>query len=1037
MKKFLLFFVAVLTAIASHAEYKKTTVDGISYFYDTNTRSAVVIKPLDGKNYEGTVVVPGNFSVDGKYYIVTGLADTPFSGCRFLSRLSLPSHVKVDNLSSSEFTDCEMLQRVAFHDTEATKLPSKLFADCVQLSELYLASEKRVSYGQDVFNEHIINVSSANKRRVYLSRKSFTVTDVPARSFQATGDFEVYYAEEIDNLWYVGRYGSRTVNLHPTFRSEYEVKNLKLGGTLKGSDGTFSIAGVDTHSFRGNDTLEEVCVATDYLSINTTAFQGCPLLKSIILMNSNCTLARNAFSSMNPDFKIYVPESMVGTYKADSRHGWDNYADNIEPYIVETTVNSVTYNAYPFDGKCSITELSSSFYSQKLEPSNIDVDVYGNTFTCKLTAIDDYACYRNSTSIKEVDLSGCTNLKTIGMYAFRGASNLETLRLPSTIEYIDEGAFTANAGNPLPIKDIYCYSSTPCNINEYAFTYDAILHVPTEAAVKAYKAHPVWGKFSQVVCAEVESCGLSFMGVEITTANCDDVLGDGRVRYNAKTGWLFIKSGYYQSNSSIISVDKELLEIVVKQDDSEGAVIFDCTSSDPAIVTNVKAFIMFTGIDAMIYYNGNEGIKGSEGILYFYDKSHVWLLGRNDNCKPICGFLRIALSNTEIKKPFNGRYDMVKRCMMVGDTEYSGEVEIGAPDNSAKLPIWIMGKQVTEEMATDIMGDGKASYKDGTLYLNGVNWTSNSSNIIESTEELHIEISGVNHLTSLDAAHNCIKAPGIIIYKADKAKVDSLIVESRGEGETGFEAIPILSTNGQDAYITNTNVKASTKAGLFGIGATSSESILWLESAYINAQGAWSAIGGFGGLEKYGCSTIFTSTVYGQPKNDSGYCFINNGTGKPETYVIILPDDMVPPCWATTEGAYEVSNITANSAHISWDEATDNIPLGIKYTIFYKEADTDGIANTLDMGAEREVELTDLYPNTTYIFSIKATDLWGNDSSNNLEGFFTTAEDDSDGITGIAVNGAEAKAIYNLAGQRMQKAQKGLNIIGGKKVMVK
>jgi hypothetical protein len=41
------------------------------------------------------------------------------------------------------------------------------------------------------------------------------------------------------------------------------------------------------------------------------------------------------------------------------------------------------------------------------------------------------------------------------------------------------------------------------------------------------------------------------------------------------------------------------------------------------------------------------------------------------------------------------------------------------------------------------------------------------------------------------------------------------------------------------------------------------------------------------------------------------------------------------------------------------------------------------------------------------------------------------------GITNVESADAEANAIYNLQGQRLQKAQKGLNIIGGKKVLVK
>ena len=40
-------------------------------------------------------------------------------------------------------------------------------------------------------------------------------------------------------------------------------------------------------------------------------------------------------------------------------------------------------------------------------------------------------------------------------------------------------------------------------------------------------------------------------------------------------------------------------------------------------------------------------------------------------------------------------------------------------------------------------------------------------------------------------------------------------------------------------------------------------------------------------------------------------------------------------------------------------------------------------------------------------------------------------------INELAANKAKAPAIYNLAGQRINALQKGLNIVGGKKVLVK
>ena len=44
---------------------------------------------------------------------------------------------------------------------------------------------------------------------------------------------------------------------------------------------------------------------------------------------------------------------------------------------------------------------------------------------------------------------------------------------------------------------------------------------------------------------------------------------------------------------------------------------------------------------------------------------------------------------------------------------------------------------------------------------------------------------------------------------------------------------------------------------------------------------------------------------------------------------------------------------------------------------------------------------------------------------------------DPAGINGIEANVNNNNAIFNIAGQRLQKLQKGLNIVGGKKIIVK
>ena len=48
---------------------------------------------------------------------------------------------------------------------------------------------------------------------------------------------------------------------------------------------------------------------------------------------------------------------------------------------------------------------------------------------------------------------------------------------------------------------------------------------------------------------------------------------------------------------------------------------------------------------------------------------------------------------------------------------------------------------------------------------------------------------------------------------------------------------------------------------------------------------------------------------------------------------------------------------------------------------------------------------------------------------------FYFAGADATGLSAVHVNLNEDNAIYNIAGQRLQKMQKGINIVNGKKVL--
>ena len=59
-------------------------------------------------------------------------------------------------------------------------------------------------------------------------------------------------------------------------------------------------------------------------------------------------------------------------------------------------------------------------------------------------------------------------------------------------------------------------------------------------------------------------------------------------------------------------------------------------------------------------------------------------------------------------------------------------------------------------------------------------------------------------------------------------------------------------------------------------------------------------------------------------------------------------------------------------------------------------------------------------------------------ASNNTKEFVDDFGDEETAIEGVKANNSDNEgAIYNMAGQRVSKLQKGINIVNGKKIVVK
>ena len=112
--------------------------------------------------------------------------------------------------------------------------------------------------------------------------------------------------------------------------------------------------------------------------------------------------------------------------------------------------------------------------------------------------IGGYA-FENCSSLKKVDLTGCSGLTNIEGYAFSGCSSMTTLNLPSSISTIGEKAF----GGCKALANLTVPTATPPTAASDAFyqvsNYNCLLVIPAGKTVRnAYVVADAWGAFIDV-----------------------------------------------------------------------------------------------------------------------------------------------------------------------------------------------------------------------------------------------------------------------------------------------------------------------------------------------------------------------------------------------------------------------------------------------------------------------------------------------------------------------------------------------------------
>ena len=519
---------------------------------------------------------------------------------------------------------------------------------------------------------------------------------------------------------------------------------------------------------------------TDFVLDNMDFWQGfstylpaCYFDNKRLMQNGSIAKGQVAFGSIQEKLPIFICGKQLN--KVSNNTDYTIYVGS--PFISSGT-QSVGYNPVTktLTLNNAIIDFNPSSFANNgaIETANgseLIIDVSGDN---KLTAPKAYSAMwlRNSN----VTIQGSGNLSLSGNSDDLYAMNESTLAIKGdvTLEAMDKGIGSNNYAKEFIIGENAVVKAKHISYVRTLTLEDGHSIVEPQGATFSDNAVRVGSSLAQnVVIMKVEDYGLSVCDVAVNSYNCDDLLGDGKFKYDNSTKTLTVSNANIDNNS---------IQDLIKNTSVDGLKVNFVGDNSFKVHENIfylckTTTISGTGtIDGELYSGSGYGIfiqdnldvtldgatfkfKGQKGISTggnTYTVNMTINSGKfifEPTSTGYCGMEYLTSltlgTGMVIKEPAGGYYDATLKALTVNGSDiYTGAILIEGVTN---LGMSIAGTTVTDVNCGDILGNGVFKYdaSSKTLTINGNYTFTGSSNLISSQiDGLTINVAGNSTLVS-------------------------------------------------------------------------------------------------------------------------------------------------------------------------------------------------------------------------------------------------------------------------------------------------